>query len=109
MSNALLNATIAVAMTAAGLVAAFTSTGKTNRTEFGDIPAITVYADRISITEQGDIPDLVVVADRFGAATEGVEISYSEATADIPDLTITVPRSDASTRMVTADSNRSGS
>ncbi len=109
MSNALLNAMVAVAMTATGLVAAFATAGNTSNTEFGDIPAITVYADRISIPQGGDIPDLIVMADRFGEILEGVEISYTKATADLPDLTVTVPRGDGGTRMATGDTSRSGS
>ena len=111
MSNALLNATVAVTITAAGLVAALATTSKTNHTALGDLPAITVYADRNTITADGDIPDLIVLADRCDSATEGtegVEISYSNATADLPDLTVSIPRGDAPS-VAAAESARSES
>ncbi len=75
MANTILHAAVAVAITATGFVAAFTSTGNDTQS-FGDIPPIIVYADREITPAHGDIPDLIITVDRDGKTAPTAELSH---------------------------------
>jgi len=74
MANTILHAAVAVAITATGFVAAYTSTGNSSES-FGDIPPIVVYADRQITPAHGDIPDLIITVDRNGKTAPTAELS----------------------------------